>query len=194
MSNTDVSGSDLWEFEGTTPRLREIDCTLLSGFGDQELLHILRICGPSLKSLNISKAEVTGEILSEHKGPQPVLQHLNISKTERKITDKGLIQILNTFGKTLVSLDVSVSRVTGRNLRKFKGSLPCLANLQCNATSLTQEGVFHILELSGGTLQRLALIKTKLKSNILERIHEDFPNLLLMPKYSEHLDIDYEYY
>lgn len=121
--------------------------------------------------------------MSEYKEPRPALQHLDVSKTENRITDKGLMPILQIFRKTIVSLDVSISRITGRNLRKFKGSLHCLETLESNDT-YREEGVFRILELlelCGGNLKRLAMFKTKLKSNTWEKIHKDFPTILLMP-------------
>ena len=57
------------------------------------LLQILQFCGSTLRSLNISETNVTGENLSEYKGTLPCLENLNMSE---QITDKLLLQNADT--------------------------------------------------------------------------------------------------
>ena len=70
----------LSEYKGTLPCLENLkmkDCYKLTVKG---LLHILQLCGSTLKSLDISGTDITGEDIYEYKGILPCLENLNFSR------------------------------------------------------------------------------------------------------------------
>ena len=52
------------------------DCEQLTNKG---LLQILQLCGITLRSLDLSRTDITGENLSEYKGTLPCLENLKIN-------------------------------------------------------------------------------------------------------------------
>jgi len=68
------------------------DCEQLTNKG---LLQILQLCGITLRSLDLSRTDITGENLSEYKGTLPCLENLNMRDCEQ-LTNKGLLQIDTT--------------------------------------------------------------------------------------------------
>ena len=111
---------------------------------------------------------ITGEILIKYKGTLPCLKNLNMIYSQ--LTNKGLLQILQLCGSTLRSLDIYGTNITGENLSKYKGTLPCLENLNmsfCN--QLTDKGLLLILQLCGSTLRSLNIPETNVtKENLSE--------------------------
>ena len=95
---------------------------------DERLLQILQLCGSTLRSLDILETNIIGENLSEYKGTLPCLENLYMSYTQ--LTNKGLLQILQLCGSTLRSLHIGFTNITGENLSEYKGTLPCLENLE----------------------------------------------------------------
>ncbi|XP_023348402.1 F-box protein At3g58530 [Eurytemora carolleeae] len=136
---TKITGESLSQYKGTLPCLENLNmrnCRQLTNGG---LLHILQLCGSTLRSLNISGTNITGENLSEYKGTLPCLETLNMMYCEQ-LTDNGLLQILQLCGSTLRTLDISGTNITGENLSEYKGTLPCLENLNIrNCSDLTDE-------------------------------------------------------
>ena len=100
-------------------------CTHLT---DKGLLQILQLCGSTLRSLDISDTNITGENLSEYKGTLPFLDNLNMY--DCYITDKVLLQILQLCGSTLRYLNIFETLVTEEFLSEYKGTLPCLEILE----------------------------------------------------------------
>ena len=91
-------------------------------------LQILKQCGSTLKSLTLENSKITDEILTEYKGTLPCLENLDLCGCIH-LTDNGLPQILHLCRSTLRSLDISDTNITGENLSEYKGTLPCLENL-----------------------------------------------------------------
>ena len=98
---------------------------------DKRLLQILQLCGSTLRSLDIRFTNLIGENLSEYKGTLPCLENMNMSDCIQ-LTNKGLLQILQLCGSTLRSLDIQFTNITGENLSEYKGTLPCLENMNMN--------------------------------------------------------------
>ena len=116
-------------------------------------MQILHLCGSSLRSLDISDSNITGENLFEFKGTLP--EDLNLYDY-KQLTDKGLLQIFQLCGSTLRSLDIAGANITGENLSEYKGTLPCLENLAiASCKQLIDKGLLQILHLCGSTLRSL---------------------------------------
>ena len=91
------------------------------------MLQFLRLCGGTLKSLDISRTVITGDTLVQYTGSLPCLENLNCGYTG--LTEEGLLQFLRLCGGTLKSLDIRGTDLTGDTLVQYTGSFPCLENL-----------------------------------------------------------------
>lgn len=91
-------------------------CPSESDLTDEELLHVLNQCGPTLKYLYISCTYSSGDNLSEYKGSL-LLQTLKCEESE--LLDRGLLNILRLCRSTLEFLDIRNSEVSGSDLWKF---------------------------------------------------------------------------
>ena len=126
------------------------------------LLQILQLCGSKLRCLDIQFTNITGQYLSEYKGTLPCLENLNMSFCNQ-LTDKGLLLILQLCGSTLRSLNIPETNVTKENLYEYKGTLPCLENLNMSSCyQLTDKGLLQILQLCGSTLRSLDISSTNI--------------------------------
>ena len=135
------------------------DCEQLTNKG---LLQILQLCGITLRSLDLSRTDITGENLSEYKGTLPCLENLDMGRCNQ-LTNKGLLQILQLCGSTLRSLVILGTNITGENLSEYKATLPCLENLNMRYCGhLTNKGLLQILQLCGSTLRSLDISSTNI--------------------------------
>ena len=177
ISRTNITGENLSDYKGTLPCLENLnmsDCNQLTNKG---LLQILQLCGSTLRSLDIEGTNITGENLSEYKGTLPCLEILNMSCC-KKLTNKGLLQILQLIGSTLRSLDIGFTRITVENLSEYKGTLPCLENLGmtlCN--KVTNKGLLQIFQLCGSTLRSLDISSTAITGENLSEFKGTLPYL-----------------
>ena len=140
-------------------------------------LQILEQCGSTLKSLALKNSIITGEILINYKGTLPCLENLNMDYC-RYLTDKGLLQILQLCGSTLRSLDILGTEITGENLSEYKGTLPCLINLNMrNCRLLTNKGLLLMLQLCGSSLRSLDVRFTNMAGENLSEYKGTLPCL-----------------
>ena len=106
LSDSIITGELLIDYTGTLPCLENLNisyCKLLTGNG---LLNILQFCGSTLKSLDISNTDITGENIYEYEGTLPCLENLKL-KWCFNLSGCGLYQILRLCGSTLISLHIS---------------------------------------------------------------------------------------
>ena len=128
ISGTHVTGENLSKYKGTRSCLENLNMRFCKEVTDRGLLQMLQFCGSTLRSLDISEANITGENLSEDKGTLPCLENLNMNEC-KQLTNKGLLQILKLCGSTLRSLNISFTNITVENLSEYKETLPCFENL-----------------------------------------------------------------
>ena len=103
----------------------------------------------------MENSNITGEILIKYKGTLLCLENLNMSDCIQ-LTNKGLLQILQLCGSTLKSLVIWNTNITGENLSKYKGTLPCLETLELiSCEQLTDKVLLQLLQLCGSTLRSL---------------------------------------
>ena len=167
LRNTYITGESLVEFSGTLACLENLDlsnCVLIT---DEGLLQIFKVCGTSLRSLNLGSTHVTGESLVEYSGILACLKNLNGRSS--RITDRGLLQIFKVCGTTLRSLDLSNTDITGESLVEYSGTLPCLEKLNLQSCKITDRGLVKILQHFGKTLRYLYLDrKCQKEENLLK--------------------------
>ena len=207
ISDTAITGENLSEFKGSLPCLDNLGMRSCHKVTNKGLLQLLQLCGSTLRSLDISGISITGENLSEYKGTLSCLENLNMnyyryleekgllqilqlcgSKLRyldlsccKQLTDKGLLQILQLCGSTLRSLDIGYTHITGENLFEYKGTLPCLANLDMKyCEQLTDKGLSQILQLCGSTLRSLDISDTAITDENLSEYKRTLPCLILM--------------
>jgi len=171
---TNITGENLSEYKGTLLCLESLDMISCQQLTDKGLLQIIQLCGSTLRSLNIEFTNITGETLSDYKGTLPCLENLNMTSC-KQLTDKGLLQILHLCGSTLRSLDIRITNTTGEYLSEYKGTLPCLENL--NIKQLTEKGLLKILQLCGSTLRSLNISYTNITGENLSEYKGTLPCL-----------------
>ena len=162
LSATNMTFENLSEKSGTLPCLLDLcldRCPYLTSKG---LLKIFHLCGSTLRSLDISDTNLTGENLSDFKGTLPCLEKLNIISCEN-LTDKGLWQMIQLWGSKLRSLDLRYTKITGEDLFEYNGTLPCLENLNLfYCKYLSYKGLLLILKQCGSMLRTLDISETSM--------------------------------
>ena len=128
IEGTQVNGDLLSEYNGTLPHLKNLNMRNCKQLGSSGLLKMLQLCGSTLRSFDIGLTHMGKDYLSEYKGTLPCLENLKM-KDCYKLTEKGLLHILQLCGSTLKSLDISGTDITGEDFSEYKGILPCLENL-----------------------------------------------------------------
>ena len=173
-----ITGDLLIDYKGTLPCLENLNisyCKLLTGNG---LLNILQFCGSTLKSLDISGTNITGEKIYRYKGNLPCLENLNISNC-KLLTENELLNILQLCRSTLKSLDISGTNITGEeDIYRYEGTLPCLENLKLRwCFNLSGCGLYQILRLCGSTLISLHISETDSLNVCIETLMYEFSHI-----------------
>ena len=155
-------------------QLHTLQLTCNKTLNNDLFLQLLEQCGRTLKSLTLENSNITGEILIKYKGTLPCLENLKMTDCEQ-LTNKELLQILQLCGSTLRSLDISNTNITGENLSEYKGTLPCLENLNMRyCKQLTYKGLLQILQLCRSTLRFLDISGTSVTGENLSEYKGTF--------------------
>ena len=143
LVNSQISGDKLVEYNGALSCLEKLDLEGCRRFTDTGLQQILKLCGKTLISLNLSKCQ---------------------------ITDEGLLQIFKVCGKTLRSLNLANTNITGDSLVGYSGTLACLENLDLSeCEQITDDRLLQIFKVCGKTLRNLILDATCItRENLLK--------------------------
>ena len=112
--NSDVTNDGLLRFLQWCKKLEHLDMSENEAL-NIDLVKIMRII-PVLTFINASMTSITAKSLKFYKGPQTVLQHLNLSLIKLRLTDEDLLDIFNVIGNSLKYFNINYSDVTGRNL------------------------------------------------------------------------------
>ena len=148
-------------------QLHTLQLTDYSTLNNDWFLQILEQCGSTLKTLSLVGFNLTDEMLIKYKGTLPCLENLNMHCCQQ-LTNKGLLQILQLCGSTLRSLTISYTNIIGENLSEYKGTLPCLKNLDMShCYQLTNKGLLLMLQLCGSKLRSLDIGGTNITDDIL---------------------------
>jgi len=135
--------------------LQQLSLASCRSFSEKGLRKILQLCGRTLKKLDLSYTQITGETLSEGAGVfLTFMEELNISSCS-ELTDTGFLRILKLCGRTLKSLDISDSKLTGENLTEYNGTLPCIEHLYLKWCEFTDIGLIQLLQLPEKKLKSL---------------------------------------
>ena len=181
LAITHVTEESLVGYSGTLACLENLDLSSCP-ISDEGLLQIFKVCGKTLRNLNLAYTNVTGESLVGYSGTLACLENLDLrscpisdmgllqifkvcGKTLRnldlaytkQITDRGFLQIFKVCGKTLRNLNLTHTNVTGESWFGFSGTLACLDNLNLSYCHITDRGLSQILPHCGKTLRYLNL-------------------------------------
>ncbi|XP_023348064.1 F-box protein At3g58530 isoform X2 [Eurytemora carolleeae] len=141
--------------------LKTIHLSGNSNITDVILLKIFQKFGSSLESLDLSNSNVTGEKLSEFNGSLPVITELGLFNC--KLTDTGLLYLLHLGRKTLDSMVIAYTPITGEKLKEFEGTMECLETFDFHSCEqITDGGLLQIIRICGSTLTELNLSFTPL--------------------------------
>ena len=141
-------------------QLQTLDLSGIKDINEAFFLQIIEQSGKTLKSLNLSNSKISGDKLVEYNGPLSCLEKLEL-KGCRRLTDTGLQQILKLCGKTVRSLNLAGTNITGESLVGYSGVLACLEDLNLSLCQITDEGLLQIFKVCGKTLRNLDLAYTK---------------------------------
>ena len=108
-------------------------------------------------------------------GTLHALQSLNLEGS--RLTDSGLLQTLRNFGGTIQSLNISRTNITGGPLWDYDQSLPCIKNLNCTRTLLTDTGLLQLIWLCGSQLESLDISRTYLSDAVTKQILQAYDNV-----------------
>ena len=163
-----------------TLNLSGIDGTAID---DVWFLQTLKQISSTIECLTLANTSISGENLIEFNKTLLCLKSLNLSYC--KLSNKGLLKILQTCGSTLTSLDVSLTNITGENLADNKVTLPCLMNLQLrHCKELSDKGMLEILQICKSTLTSLTVGHTNITGENWANYEGTLPCL-------ENLDLHY---
>ena len=157
LEETEISGQ---LFDLAKPNLKNLQKLILSDcheLTNEGLTTILNLTGGHLVELDLSKTNVSGEQLNFEDGKLKQLECLNLCDT-KKLTKKGLSQLLNSTGGNLIELNLGSAYITGEPLNVEESTLKNLQHLDIhNCRNLTNAGIENIISLTGGQLKNLAL-------------------------------------
>jgi len=131
-------------------------------------IKVVRLCG----------SNVTGErLVSPSITNGSVIQVLDLSRCE-KLTDKGLLCLLNKTGGTLKVLNISGTNLSLSNVESVKSRLSLLEVLNMQMCSnVSESGVIALLNKIGTTLKSLDLSWTEVTFSELGSLTTDLPVL-----------------
>ncbi len=176
LSNSNISGKILSEFNETLPCLENLNLNFCRQLTNKGLLQILQLCGSTVRSLDVFGTQISGETLAEYRDTLPCLVSLNLGSCE--LSDNGFAQILLLCGSTLRTLAICFTNITGRKLSDYKGTLPCLENLNLsNCKQLSDNGLLQILQICGSTLIFLNVIGTNITAENFSEYNRTRPCL-----------------
>merc|ERR1719341_882979 len=138
------------------------DCKDLTTTG---LLQLLTKCSATLKDLDMSATEISGEGLEG----LPVLKQLEEITLRfcKNLTNTGLLQVLTKCSATLKDLDMCATEISGEGLE----GLPVMEQLEKldlgDCKDLTTTGLLQLLAKCSTTLEDLYLHRTQINGEIL---------------------------
>ena len=178
MSNSNATGENLSEVKGQLLYLENLHLRSFTQLNDSGLLQILKLCGKSLRVLNISFSSISGENLFEY--PGSMLVDLTLSHCSQ-LSDQGLIQIFKLCGRTLKHLNLSFSNITGERILHCSETPLVVENLDLTeCKQITNKGLLQILQLCGNTLKSLSLQGTRATGENLAHLKGGLPRLEIL--------------
>jgi len=114
----DFEGMDGLEFKGKLESIEDFELdeyTSKAKLTDIGFLRVLNLCGQSLKYLDISCTEMSGEIASSFSGTLPNLESLSLSYNDG-LTHLGIYRCIQKLGGNLTYLALNDVRFLGEAL------------------------------------------------------------------------------
>ena len=113
--------------------------------------------GSRLKKLQLDWTRLNDLMVAELVPSQYALQDLQLRGCP-KLSNQGLLGLLNTLGRNLLNLDLSVSNISGEGFVESGIKLESLQILNlANCSSLTDQGLSELVNITGGHLKELLL-------------------------------------
>ena len=167
------SGQDL--LIGHLPPIRALNLSMCEHLTDSRLRGILKMCGENLHNLQLTGLDLAGAI-PIFQGLSLPIQILDLSWC-LKLTNEGLLEVLNSCRTTLRSIDLESTDITGENLASI--SLPMLNSLSLSmCDNLNDEGLSTLLSRCGSRLRNLNLTGTKISGEPLSHYQRLLPTRL----------------
>ena len=161
-------------------KLEHLNISQCKHVKDKGLLKILSITGTQLKYLNIGQTNITGEMFALRQHNFSKMENLNMSGCSN-LTDRGLLNLLRSFGQQLKYLDLSDTNITGAGLALYKKALSNLERLNLHGcTNLTVRCLKDAISVSIYNLTSLDLSNTNITGEELDKFTLNIPNLMIL--------------
>lgn len=131
--------------------LEVLDCSDFCNLTDEGLVVLLSVCGDKLKKLDLSRTQVSGELLASFIKTFPCMEELNLAGCS--VTTEGLLNLLSICWDSVRSLNLDYFR--GHLLPEFCGILPNISTLSLCSSKVTNVDLKWILSLCGNQLESL---------------------------------------
>ena len=167
-SNGKVTGDGLRGLARQFPDLECLGLQNCSKLTESGLVNMLKMSGSKLKELSLAGNQLTGDELEELALQFPHLEVLGLHSCS-KLTETGLINILQMCGEQLKDLQLAGSKVTGEALGGLADKFPHLKILGLqNCSQVTETGLVNLLLMSGREIQELYLAGNQLTGDKLK--------------------------
>ena len=161
-------------------KLEHLNISQCKHVKDKGLLKILSITGTQLKYLNIGQTNITGEMFALRQHNFSKMENLNMSGCSN-LTDRGLLNLLRSFGQQLKYLDLSDTNITWEGLALYKKALSNLERLNLHGcTNLTVRCLKDAISVSIYNLTSLDLSNTNITGEELDKFTLNIPNLMIL--------------
>jgi len=171
VGSTQLSGEGFQVEKEKLESLKVLHLQFCDNITNNGLKNIINATGGYLVELDLRGLPLSTESLTF---PKDKLHHLQILNLENcvRLTDSGLVNMVNATGGRLVRLNVADTNVTGELVGVAKDKLHRLQNLNvASVKTLTSAGLRRLVNLTGGLLVYLNLSGTVL-SNGLPSVEE----------------------
>jgi len=167
LAGNHINGQGFMNLPFELKQLQELtiqDCVNITDFRLQD---ILGVAGKNLRKLDLDHSSISGEGVAESEIKLEKLETLTLSKCF-DLTNDGLFELLNSTGGNLRALDLLATKVEGRGWHLLDAKLQNLRELNLiGCENLTNQGLFHILNISRQSLQKLDLTETLISGDQL---------------------------
>jgi len=176
LDGTRISGESLDIVEEKLQHLKNLDFQACKTLTDAGLKRIINSTGGNLELLVLNGTKISGESLDILEGK---LQHLrNLKLCCWYLTDGGLKKIILSTGGNLELLELNGIKVSGESLDIVEGKLQHLKSLKLiSCKNLTDGGLKKIIDATGGNLELLDLIGSKISGESLDIVEGKLQHL-----------------
>jgi len=183
LALTKITLNNIGDLTNRFPNLKKLNLGGCDNITDAGIIMLLNRVGGDLEHLDLSDTNITLNNIRVLSTRFPKLVTLKL-KACKKITDAGILSLLNLVGGDLEELNLSDTNVTLDNMADLTSSSPKLVYLYLDACyNITDAGTILLLNRVGGELKQLGLAGTNITLNSMGDLNSRFLKLELLSFY-----------